>query len=392
MKILYFDVFAGISGDMCLGSLVDLGCPIEELKTILTPLKIPGFNLESERVSRGALSGTKVHVHVNEEHHVHRNLSDMLEIANRISWPGKVQEQIIEAFTSLAKVEGYIHNKPFDQIHFHEVGSYDAVIDICGTFLGMHLLGIEEFACSKIHIGEGFVKTHHGLLPLPCPAAAQLLEGFTTYSTGRTLEMVTPTGAAILKTLTTGSSIMPEMKIRKVGYGAGDRNEKDLPNLLRVFYGEDAAASPLRTLIIETNIDDMNPEFFEPLMEKLFHHGALDVTLSPIMMKKNRPATQLSVIAAPALKDKLSQIILQNSSAIGLRFFECERFCLEREIVSVETLWGPVKGKVIWGPEIEKRFTPEYEECKRIHREQNIPMQQVYQAAIQSYQHHNNNG
>lgn len=392
MKILYFDVFAGISGDMCLGAIVDLGCPLEAISSTLSSLQIPGFQLESERVSRGALSGTKVHVHVHEEHHVHRNLQDMLEIANRVAWPGQVQEQITAAFTALAKVEGHIHNKPFDQIHFHEVGSYDAVIDICGTFLGMHLLGIEKFICSKIHVGEGFVKTHHGLLPLPCPAAAQLLEGFTAYSTGRTLEMVTPTGAAILNTLTTGSSVMPEMKIHKVGYGAGNRNEKDLPNLLRVFLGEDTVSSPLRTLIIETNIDDMNPEFFEPLMENLFQHGALDVTFTPIMMKKNRPATQLSVITTPALKDKLSRILLDNSSAIGLRYFECERFCLDREILTVETPWGKVKGKVSWGSGVKKRFAPEYEECKRIHREENIPIQQIYLTAIQSFQNQNDNG
>ncbi|MDX9755147.1 MAG: pyridinium-3,5-bisthiocarboxylic acid mononucleotide nickel chelatase, partial [bacterium] len=178
MKILYFDIFAGISGDMCLGALVDLGCPLDELRAALAPLQIPGFDLTAERVLRGPLSGTQVHVHLEEEHHVHRKLADMLAIVDRGTWPDAVRARIEQAFTALAEVEGRIHNKPHDQIHFHEVGSYDAVVDICGTLLGLHLLGIEQVNCSKIPVGEGFITTRHGRLPLPCPATAQLLEGF----------------------------------------------------------------------------------------------------------------------------------------------------------------------------------------------------------------------
>jgi len=386
MKTLYFDIFAGMSGDMTLGALTDLGCPLDEIKATLAGLRVPGFDLSAERVLRGPLSGTQVHVRVEEEHHVHRKLADMLDIADRVDWPGQVRQQIETAFTYIAVVEGRVHNRPYNEIHFHEVGSYDALIDVAGSFLGMHLLGIEKCHASNVHVGEGFVTTRHGKLPLPCPATAHLLEGFTTYSTGRPFEMVTPTGAAILKTVALGSVPMPEMQLTKVGYGAGSKNEKDLPNLLRVFLGEGKTASAVNTIVIESNIDDMNPEFFEPLLETLFQHGALDVTLTPIQMKKNRPATQLSVITTPARKEALSQIILSQSSAIGVRYFACERFCMDREPCEVDTEWGKIQGKVVWSMGIPKRFTPEYEDCKRIHQQHAVPMQQVYLTAIHAYQ------
>ncbi|HOJ60271.1 MAG TPA: nickel pincer cofactor biosynthesis protein LarC [bacterium] len=387
MKILYFDVFAGISGDMCLGALVDLGCPAGEIRAALQDLEIPGFDLHWEPARRGPLTGLQAHVTVQEEHHVHRTLADVLSIVDRTAWPGTVREQIEKVFTALAQAEGRIHGKPYDQIHFHEVGSFDAIVDICGTLLAVHLLGVERCAASKIHVGEGFVETRHGKLPLPVPASAALLEGFSIYSTGRPVEMVTPTGAALLRVLAGESSSLPSMTVERIGYGAGSREADDLPNMLRVFLGSTGFAVTDTVTVIETNIDDMNPEFYEPLMDALFQAGALDVSLTPQMMKKNRPGTLLSVIAPPALRETLARVILSNSSSIGLRMHDCERRVLQREAVEVQTPWGLVRGKVCWGPGVSKRFTPEFEDCRRIHQEFQIPLAAVYQEAVQGYWH-----
>jgi hypothetical protein len=237
MKVIYFDAFSGISGDMCLGALVDAGCPAEEIKLLLTQLQIPGFDLRWERVERGPLTGTKVHVMVEEEHHVHRHLRDILEITDRANFPGNVRETIEAVYTALAQAEGEVHGKPYDKIHFHEVGSFDAIVDISGTILALHLFGIEKVYCSRIHVGEGFASTHHGKLPIPVPATANLLRGFEIYSTGKTRELVTPTGAALMKVLAGSSTVLPAMLMQQVGYGAGTRNDQDLPNMLRVFAG-----------------------------------------------------------------------------------------------------------------------------------------------------------
>lgn len=381
MKAVFFDAFSGISGDMCLGALVDAGCPAEELKSVLSQLLIPSFDLRWEKVMRGPMSGTKVHVVVEEEHHVHRHLHHVLEITDRAPWPGRVREQIEQVYTALAQAEGRVHGKPYDRIHFHEVGSFDAIVDISGTLLALHLLGIEKYFCSKIHEGEGFVQTQHGRLPVPVPATADLLQGFDIFSTGRSMEMVTPTGAALMQVLAGRSSRLPSMTLQKVGYGAGSRDPKDLPNLLRVFIGELTAGANDWVTVIEANIDDMNPEFYEPLLQNLFEKGAVDVTLAPLMMKKNRPATQLSVIAPPLRKEEIAQLILQHSSSIGVRMYDCERRTLHRESVEVQTPWGSIRGKVCWGHGIEKRFTPEYESCRRIAAEQNLPIARVYQEA-----------
>ena len=348
-------------------------------------MDIPAFDLRKEPALRGPLSGTKVHVEVQEEPHSHRKLMDVLKIVDRVQWPGAVRDQIEDAFTVLAKAEGRVHGKAYDQIHFHEVGCYDAIVDICGTLLGLNLLGVETCFCSKLHVGEGFVKTRHGRLPLPVPATAHLIQGFDVYSLGLPMEMVTPTGAALLHVLAGGSSPMPVMRLDTTGYGAGTRDPKEVPGMLRVFLGETTGAGIDRVVMIEASIDDMNPEFFEPLMENLFDAGALDVTFTPLMMKKNRPGTLISVLVPPALKETAARILLRDSTTIGVRFYECERRTLQRELCEVQTKWGMVKGKVCWGEGIEKRFTPEYEDCKRIHSEKGVPIAEVYREAVQCF-------
>ncbi len=386
MKTLYFDVFAGISGDMCLGALIDAGCPVGELRSTLAQLQLPGFDLTSETVRRGSLSGTKAHVIVEEEPNLHRSLGGVLKIVDTISWPGNVREKIEEAFTHLAKAEGKIHDKPYDNIHFHEVGSYDAILDISGALLGMHLLGVDQYTASKIHVGEGTISgTRHGTIPLPSPASADLLQGFELYSTGRPLEMVTPTGATLLKTLAGGSSPMPSMRIDAIGYGAGSRDPEDLPGLLRIFIGESTPGGGDHVVVIEANIDDMNPEHYEPLIESLFKHGAADVVLSPVQMKKNRPGVMVAVIAPVAHKEALAAAVLRESSSIGVRIHECERRTLEREACEVKTPWGPVKGKACWGHGVEKRFSPEYDSAKQIHDQHGVPINQVYQEAARAW-------
>ncbi|MBI1387999.1 MAG: nickel pincer cofactor biosynthesis protein LarC [bacterium] len=386
MKTLFFDPYAGVSGDMTLGALTDLGCPLDELRVRLSGMRIPGFDLRSERVRRGSLSGVKVHVSVEEEHHVHRKLGDVLAIVDRVEWPGAVRERIENAFTLLARAEGKVHDKPFDQIHFHEVGSFDAIVDISGSMLAVHLLGVERVVCGRVHVGEGIITgTRHGDIPNPPPAASEMLKGFELYSTGRTHEMVTPTGAAIIATLAGGSSVMPPMVLENIGYGAGDRDPKDLPSLLRVFMGASGGAIADSVVVVEANIDDMNPELYAPLLDRLFKEGALDAACVPIQMKKQRPGVLLSVIAPAALKEKMAQLILRESSSIGVRMHECERRTLNREAVEVDTPWGPVKGKVCWGHGVEKRFSPEYASCRRIHDEHGVPLAQIYQEAAIAY-------
>ena len=389
MKTIYFDVFAGISGDMCLGALIDAGCPGEEIKSLLSGMKIPGFDLKWERVMRGPLSGTKADVIVEEEAHSHRKLSGVLEIVDSIKWPGDVRNRIEEVFTALAHAEGHVHNKPYDQIHFHEVGCYDAIVDISGTLLGLHLLGVESCASSRVHVGAGFAQTRHGALPLPAPATANLLKGFTLFSTGINMEMVTPTGAALLRVLTGGSSHIPTMNLETIGYGAGTRNSKELPGMLRIFIGESGVNGADSVTVIETNIDDMNPEFFNPMMDSLFKAGALDVSLTPLMMKKGRPGTKVSVIVPPAQRETIAQAMIQNSSSIGVRMYDCERRIMNRKSCSVETTWGTVRGKICAGHGVDKRFTPEYEDCLRIHKEQKTPIAQVYQAAATAFEEQN---
>lgn len=386
MKIIYFDVFAGISGDMCLGALVDAGCPGEALRSTLRQLNLPGFDMNWSKVRRGALSGTKVDIIVEEEPHAHRSLGDVLSIVDRIEWPGRVRERIETAFTFLAKAEGLIHDRPYDAIHFHEVGSYDAILDISGSLLAIHLMEIERFACSRIHLGTGIIEgTRHGRIPAPAPASSDLLKGFEVYSIGLPYEMVTPTGAAILRALVDGSSPLPAMRLDAIGYGAGSRESKEMPNLLRVMIGEESGAGMDRVTVVEANIDDMNPEFYEPLMERLFAAGALDVSLIPAQMKKSRPGVLLSVIAKPGDKERVAQLILRESSTIGVRMRECERRILRRESLVVETPFGTVRGKVCWGHGVEKRFTPEYEDCKRIAAERQASPTSVYHEAIIAY-------
>jgi uncharacterized protein (TIGR00299 family) protein len=381
MKILYFDCFAGISGDMVLGALVDAGVSLVDLRAELGKLHVSGWEIRAEKVMKKALSATQIHVETTEGH-VHRGLSDITKIIRDSELDESIKKQSITAFTRLAEVEAAIHNKTVEQIHFHEVGALDAIIDIVGAMIGIHLLGIGRIISSPVHLGTGFVKAAHGEIPVPAPATITLLQGVPVYSQGIEAELTTPTGAAILTTLAEEYGPLPPMKVEAIGYGAG-RCDLPIPNLLRAFLGTAAAEGYDEDTVqfIETNIDNMNPEFFEHVIERLFAAGALDVWTTPIVMKKSRPAVMLSVLAGPTEAARLTEIILTETTTLGVRTREVRRAKLAREVLAVRTEYGEIHIKIgkLGGKIVN--FAPEYDDCKKAADSSGRPLKEIHDAA-----------
>ncbi len=378
--IAYFDCFSGISGDMLLGALVDVGLALADLRADLSRLPLSGYELTAERVTKAGIAGTMVRVHA-EHSHTHRGLRDIVEIIAGASLPPEATGPAVQTFERLAAAEARVHGTTIDEVHFHEVGAVDAIVDIVGAFCGLHRLGIEKVYASALPLGGGWVDTAHGRLPVPAPATVELLRGVPSYGGPVEAELVTPTGAAILTTICHDFGEMPPMTIHATGWGAGS---KDLPhpNLLRLFLGE-PTTRPVeqRLVLIETNIDNMNPELFGHLMERLFEAGALDVFYTPIVMKKSRPATLVSVLSEPPLVDALSEILFRETTTLGLRLTEVGRRCLDREWRQVQTEYGPVRVKLgRWNDEIVS-IAPEYEDCIRLAKEKGVPAKAVYDAA-----------
>ena len=381
MKTAYFDCFSGISGDMILGALIDAGLNLDELKGELKKLIISGFEINTEKVTRNSISGIKFSVEIQEEH-VHRHLNDIIKILKNSSLDEDVKRTSEDIFQRLAEIEAKIHNTTVDKIHFHEVGALDSIVDIIGSVIGVKKLGIERIYSSRIHLGTGFANTQHGKSPVPVPATSELLKDIPVYSTGIESELVTPTGAVIISTLSSGFGEMPYMKIENIGYGAGSKVLK-IPNLLRVFVGEilEENYEKDEVILVETNIDDMNPEFFDYVTEKLFAEGALDVYKTPIFMKKNRPATLLSVIIPEEKLNRAVSIIFSETTTLGVRIQRINRQKLTREIVPVETKYGLIEIKVSkFGTEI-KNLSPEYEKCKQIAEKLGVPLKEVFEEA-----------
>ncbi|RKY78291.1 nickel pincer cofactor biosynthesis protein LarC [candidate division KSB1 bacterium] len=379
MRIAYFDCFSGISGDMILGALIDAGLDIEELKSELKKLKLTGYDISTKRTEKKGISGTKFEVIVLEKHQ-ERHLSDIFEIIEHSSLDRKIKNKAKDVFSALAKVEAEIHNQPVEKVHFHEVGAIDALIDIVGVMIGMQKLNIEQVVASKLHVGTGFVQCAHGTLPVPAPATLKLLSNVPIYSTGIENELVTPTGAAIITTLCENFGDIPSMKVEKIGYGAGSR-DLPIPNMLRVLIG-DSKIEPIedRVLLLETNIDDMNPQFYDYVMEVLFQKGAKDVFLTPIHMKKNRPGVILSVISPLNKKDELLDVLFAETTTLGIRISEViKRQKLERKIETVDTQFGKVNVKISFTGGKIRDIVPEYEECKKIAQEYQLPIKQVYE-------------
>jgi uncharacterized protein (TIGR00299 family) protein len=381
MKICYFDAFSGISGDMTVGALVDAGAPAGPLLDALDSLNT-GARYEVEKTSRRGIAASKFRVHLGESGRAHGHLSHILRLIEAAQLSPRAKANITAVFTKLGEAEAQVHGVAIERVHFHEVGAADSIADIAGACIALDLLGIEEVHVSPINTGSGTVQTEHGLLPVPAPATASLLAGKPVYARGPELELTTPTGAAIVATLGSGFGAMPPMRISTIGYGAGDRDLVHQANVLRVLVGEKSRASEaLLVSVIEANIDDSTPQVLGFTLERLMEAGALDVSFSPIQMKKNRPGSLLRVIAKPEDQERLVAIVLAETSTLGLRIHSAERRVREREIVEVETAWGKVRGKVSG----DGVFTPEYEDCRAIAVEKGIPLRELLAAATAAY-------
>jgi len=381
MKIAYFDCFSGISGDMILGALADLGNDFSFIKKELKKLDLKGYSLSHKKVKRGVIETTRVDVKVTEKSSSKRNLKSIISIIKNSGLAEKIKNDSIKIFRRLAEAEATVHGTTINKIHFHEVGAIDSIVDIVGSVIGIHHLNISKIVSSSINVGSGFVKCDHGTLPVPAPAVVEMLRGVPCFSSGIRQELTTPTGAAVIVTLANEFGSLPELKTDRVGYGAGGKNLKEMPNALRIILGELSIANELKKeiFVLETNIDDMNPEFYDVVMEKLFQAGAVDVFLTPIIMKKNRPATKLSVLTQQQNVEMLANEVLKNTTSFGIRFYPVERVMLEREFQEIETVLGKVKVKIGKRDGEICHISPEYEHCKKISREQGIPIKKVYE-------------
>jgi pyridinium-3,5-bisthiocarboxylic acid mononucleotide nickel chelatase len=379
MKILYFDCFSGVSGDMTLAALLDLGLPLEKLQEELKKLGLKNYSLEVRPGSRSGIAAVGLEVKVGPQEEHHRHFSDIREMISRSSLEPGVKELSLAIFQRLAEAEARVHKKKVEEVHFHEVGAVDSIVDIVGTAIGISSFRPDRIYASELPMGWGFVHCQHGRLPLPAPATVEVLKGYPVKSVDVEGELVTPTGAAIVATLSSKASAFPAMKVERIGYGMGKKEFPDRPNLLRLILGEATEAYQTdRAMVLESNIDDMNPEFYDYLMERLFQRGALDVSLSPLQMKKNRPGTLLRVIAEEKDADALSELILQESTTLGVRSFPVSRKKLPREVREVETRYGKVRVKISG----EVRFQPEYDDCRRVAQEKGVPIQEVYWEAM----------
>ena len=383
MRIGYFDCFSGASGDMILGALVDAGLEVERLQAAVADLGVGGIQITAEQVKRGAFVGTQVHVRTDEHGHPHRHLKDVEAILDRADIPDPVRTDAKQIFSRLAEAEAKAHGSVPDRIHFHEVGALDAIADIAGAAFGIRRLGLEEVAASPINTGSGMVEGAHGRMPVPAPGTAQLLLGVPSYSSGIQAELATPTGAAILSTLARRFGPLPLMDVRAVGYGAGSRDLAEQPNVLRLVVGEagGAALEGDTVSLLETNIDDMNPQFFEHLMDQLFAAGALDVWMTPITMKKSRPGIALSVLCPAEAARRLGEVVLEGSTTFGVRIAAVDRLKLRREVLDVETPYGPAQVKVGRRGDRVVHVSPEYEVRRRLAAVTGRPLAEVFEAA-----------
>ncbi|HHT9113420.1 MAG: nickel pincer cofactor biosynthesis protein LarC [Planctomycetes bacterium] len=389
MKIVYFDCFSGISGDMILGAFVDAGLDINFLKEQLAQLHLHGYEISAEKVKRAGISGTKVHViishkdthsHANHHHHsTHLNLSGIKTIIEKSTLHHDIKRDSIRIFQRLAEVEAKVHNTSPEKVHFHEVGAIDAIVDIVGSVIAIRRLGIEKIYFSPIPTGYGYTKCEHGTFPVPAPATAELLKTQLLKSVDIEKELTTPTGAAVITTLGEGLRTTPEMRVLQIGYGAGSNDNPTVPNLLRVLIGEaipNIASDEM--WIVETNIDNMSGEVLGYVMEKLFEAGAVDAYFTPIQMKKGRPGVIINSIVSESSLSAVELVLLNQTTTFGIRKYKVVRTILTREFKEVDSRLGKIKVKIGKYNGDIKSFSPEYEDCKRIAEERGIPLKQVY--------------
>lgn len=384
MRLAYFDCFSGISGDMTIGAFLDAGLDMDILKKELAKLGIKGYTLKKSKVKRGAIAGTKFDCITPEgRHHTHRSVKEILDIIAKSGITARAKALARETFLNIGRAEAKVHGTgKFLELELHELGEIDSIVDIVGTAIAVDKLGIDEVYASDITMGRTMVDTRHGAIPIPGPAALELLKGAPSRISSVEAELVTPTGAGIVKTLARGFGRMPRMKVRSIGYGAGSRELDGLPNMLRVIIGDTASSFKEDTvMVIETNIDDMNPQGFEYLFERLFKEGVLDAYTTTIQMKKTRPAFKLTVLAAPESLEKISSVIFSETTSIGVRFYEAGRYKLDRKFVTARTKYGNVKVKVSGIAGNSFTVSPEYDECVRLARGKKVPFKTIYEEA-----------
>lgn len=386
-KIAYFDCFSGISGDMTLGVLVDLGLKPEILKDELSKLNLDGYKINFNKVQKHGITATKVDIEFEDhDHHHGRHLSDIIKLISESQLNDDIKTIAKKIFTKLGEAEAKVHNVDIEKIHFHEVGAVDSILDIVGSAIGINILGIDKIFSSPLPLGQGFAKSSHGVIPIPAPATVELLRGIPAKPTEIYAELVTPTGAAIISTLAEDFGPMPNMVIENVGYGAGTKDFTEQPNLLRVIVGTSKNIYENDTVnIIETNIDDMSPQIYDLLMDKLFSIGAFDVFLTPIIMKKNRPAIKLTVLVENTKLQEACECILSETTTMGVRIYEANRKKLGRQMTEVETEFGKVNvklGKI--GDDVIK-IIPEYDDCKRLAQKNSVPIMKIHQAVLNAF-------
>jgi len=440
-RVLYFDCFSGISGDMTLGALLDAGLPLDALKQAFGSLALPGVHVHADRVLRAGVSATKFTVHTHEhshdhhhhehpphehpphehpshehpshehpshEHpapstrhlapstqhvapstqhaHAHRSLPDIFELIDRSALSPAGRDRAKAMFQRLAEAEAAIHQMPVEQVHLHEVGALDSILDIVGTVFALDWVGADRVVCSPLNVGGGMVHSAHGLFPVPAPATVKLLGDAPVYAGAVQKELVTPTGALIATTYASAFGPIPAMSVEQVGYGAGERDNPQTPNVLRVLIGRAAEESTAqRVTVVECEIDDMNPQLFGVAMERLYAAGALEVFYTPVQMKKNRPGTLLTVVVAPDKRAAIADVVFRETTTIGLRHHEVDRECLAREIVTVSTALGPIRFKVSSRNGHVVTATPEFEDCATLAAANNLAVREVQAVAIAAY-------
>jgi uncharacterized protein (TIGR00299 family) protein len=377
----YFDCFSGISGDMTLGALIDLGTPVDWLQNELSRLPLNGFHLKAAPLMRNGIRATFVSVEIEKSGHS-RDYKKIKSLLEGCPLSDAVKSRSLTIFERLALAEAGVHGCAPDEVHFHEVGGVDAIVDIVGTALCLEKLGVDRVISSRIPLGSGFVDCQHGTLPVPAPATIEILKDVTIYGTEVACELVTPTGAAIITSLAQSFGPLPPMRVEKIGYGAGHKELTDRPNLLRIITGSpEMPVDGLLTdeiIILETCIDDMNPELFGYIMERLFSDGALDVYWIPLHMKKNRPGTMIQVLCEEAGKDRLIQRLLSETTSLGVRYYKATRKLLDREQLTIQTSFGEIQVKRVKDPDGSERLVPEYDVCREIALKRNLPLRIVY--------------
>lgn len=386
----YFDCFSGISGDMILGAMVDAGLPLNKLRGELSKLNLKGYSLSKKSVKKAGIVATKVDVIISQRSEVRSQKSkkwkDIEKTVKNSSLSPGIKEKGLEIIRSLFKAEGKVHGEDPEKIHLHELGATDCIIDVFGAVIGLNILGLDKIYSSPLNLGSGSAETEHGTLPVPAPATAELLKDIPVYSTGIPYELTTPTGAAIITAITDRFMPFPPFKTEKIGNGAGSVDIKGQPNILRLFIGkEEPRYFSDEVLVIETNIDDMNPQVYEYLIEKLLEKGALDAYITPVIMKKMRPANLLSVLVGRKRMDEIIDLIFKETTTFGLRFFSASRYKLSKEIKKVSTRYGNIRVKIGSKGDDIITVTPEYEDCKAVARHKGVPLKSVLDEVKKKY-------